>query len=86
MCVFCVYLLCINTHTCSIYFENIYVYIYINIIYIINSAVKRLISSKIKVFFLHNTCVCTVYIYVYINTHIYGIDFENIYMYIFIFM
>ncbi len=34
-------------------------------------------------FCLHNICVYTVYIYhVYINTHTYGIYFENIYMYI----
>ncbi len=39
VCVCCVYLLCINTHTYSIYFENIYMYlheyIYIHVIYII---------------------------------------------------
>ncbi len=41
MCVYCVYIynVYINTHTYSIYFENIYmylnVYIYIHIIYII---------------------------------------------------
>ncbi len=35
MCVYCVYLLCIKTHTYSIYFENIYMYlhVYIYIIY-----------------------------------------------------
>ncbi len=37
MCVRCVYLLCtyIKTQTYSIYFDNTYMYIYINIIYII---------------------------------------------------
>ncbi len=61
----------------------IYIYIYI-------SAVKRLITlNRIqnKSFYLHNISVCTVYIYyVYINTHTYSIYFENIYMYIFIFV
>ncbi len=43
------------------------------------SAVKR---SK-KKFCLHNMCVYTVYIYyVYINTQTYSIYFENIYMFI----
>ncbi len=36
-----------------------------------------------KSFCLHSICMCAVYIYyVYINTHTYGIYFENIYMYI----
>ncbi len=36
---------------------------------------------KSKSFCLHNICVYTVYIYyVYINTHTYGIYFENISM------
>ncbi len=36
-----------------------------------------------KSFCLYNICMCAVYIYyVYINTHTYGIYFENIYMYI----
>ncbi len=49
------------------------------------SAVKQLIASKIRGFFLHNMCVCSVYIYyVYINTHTYSIYFENIYVYIYI--
>ncbi len=40
MCVYCVYYVYLNTHTYTIYFENIYmyfhVYIYIHIIYPIN--------------------------------------------------
>ncbi len=43
---------------------------------------RDLIASKIKVYLI---CVCTVYIhYVNINTRIYHIYFENIYMHIFL--
>ncbi len=37
MCVYCVY---INTHTYSIYFENIYMYLHVYIIHIINIIYK----------------------------------------------
>ncbi len=53
--------------------------------YILNSAIKRLIASKIKVFvFIIYVCVLCMFYYVYINTHTYSIYFENICMYIFI--
>ncbi len=46
------------------------------------TAVKRLIASKIKVFFIYHTCVCIVYIYyVFINTDTYSVYFENIYVF-----
>ncbi len=61
MWVFCVYYVYINTHTNSIYFENIYmylhVYIYIYIIYIIKHIFLKYI----------HLCVC-IYIYI-INIH-----------------
>ncbi len=61
MCVFWVYLLCIyiNTHTYSIYFENIYmylhVYIYINVIYIIDKYIEYI---NITYFSEIYTCMC----------------------------
>ncbi len=58
--------------------------------YIIFSAVKWLFAiNRIqnKSFCLHNICVYTVYIYyVYLNAHTYSIYFENISMYMFIFI
>ncbi len=58
--------------------NNIYMYIF--------SAIKWLITInhiKKKGFCLHNIWMCTVYIYyVYINTQTYSIYFENICMYI----
>ncbi len=49
---------------------------------ILISAVKQLIASKINVF-VYILYVCTVYIYyVYRKTHTYSIYFENIYMYL----
>ncbi len=58
------------------------IYIYISAV----TAVKWLIVNNCiqnKSFCLNDIYVCTVYIYyVYINTNIYSIYFENIYMYL----
>ncbi len=52
----------------DVFMEKIYIYTYVNL-YKYISAVKRLIASKIKVFFfLHNVCVCVRCIYKY-KTH-----------------
>ncbi len=55
----------------------------------INAVKQLIVINRIqnKGFCLHNICMCTVHIYcVYINTHTYSKYFENIYMYIFIFL
>ncbi len=53
---------------------NIYIYINaVKLIIVINRIQNKLFTK----------CMCTIYIYyVYINTHIYSIYLENIYMYI----
>ncbi len=77
MCVLCIFIVYINTHTYSIYLENIYmylhVYIYIHIIYVI----YKYVIYKRYIFFLIYTCMC-VYLYIHNKytqyTHIY---YEN---------
>ncbi len=70
-----IYYVYINPHTYSIYLENIYmylhVYIYMNIIYIINKHIQYISITSFSWIYIH-ACV---YLYIHTNTlHIHNVN------------
>ncbi len=66
MCVLCIFIMSINTHTCMYMFKNIFVYILNIFIYNVN----YMNTNKyihVNIFKIYTACVC-IYIYMITNT------------------